>query len=191
LSINSISSLAHDEGKSFWFLGTVMTLKASAETTGGAFSLIEQTAPVGFAPPRHIYLAKDEAFYILEGEATFFAGDEVSNVQHVSAPAAGITNEYRKYLVTISGCNDCHGADLAGGSYPQPGVSMLVPNITPAGEPGSWTEAQFLAAMRTGVRPDGHPLDAELMPWTQIGKSTDDELKAIWLYIKSVPAVKK
>ena len=53
-----------------------MTLKASAETTGGAFSLIEQSAPVGFAPPRHIHHAEDEAFYILEGEVTFFAGEQ-------------------------------------------------------------------------------------------------------------------
>ena len=117
--------------------------------------------------------------------------ETVSQAQHVTAPPVGITNEYGKYLVTIGGCNDCHGPDLAGGPYPQPGVSMMVPNITPAGEPGSWTEAQFLAAMRAGIKPDGHPLDAELMPWAQIGKSTDDELKAIWLYLKSVPAVKK
>ena len=74
---------------------------------------------------------------------------------------------------------------------PDPGVSMLVPNITPGGEPGSWTEAQFFTAVRAGVKPDGQALNADLMPWPQIGKSTDDELKAIWMYMKSVPAVAK
>jgi mannose-6-phosphate isomerase-like protein (cupin superfamily) len=75
LPLNSIQSLTRREGKSFWFLGTLMTLKASAETTHGAFSLIEQIAPVGFAPPRHVHHAEDEAFYILEGEVTFFADE--------------------------------------------------------------------------------------------------------------------
>jgi quercetin dioxygenase-like cupin family protein len=81
LTNNSIQSLARVEGKSFWFLGTLMTLKASAETTNGAFSLIEQVAPVGFAPPVHIHHAEDEAFYILEGQATYFAGDAVIQAQ--------------------------------------------------------------------------------------------------------------
>jgi hypothetical protein len=32
-------------------------------------------------------------------------------------------------------------------------------------------------------------MDPGLMPWPQIGQSTDDELKAIWMYLQSVPAV--
>jgi hypothetical protein len=113
----------------------------------------------------------------------------VKHAAHVTAPTEGVTLEYGQYLVTTGGCNDCHGSNLAGGPYPQPGVSMMVPDITPGGEPGSWTEAQFITAIRTGVKPDGHPLNPELMPWKQIGLSTDDELKAIWLYLKSVPAI--
>lgn len=76
LASHSVHTLAHAEGNSYWFLGSLMTLKASAETTQGAFSLIEQVAPVGFAPPLHIHHAEDEAFYILEGEITFFVGDQ-------------------------------------------------------------------------------------------------------------------
>ncbi len=63
------------EGRSFWFLGTLMTLKATGEQTGGAFGLIEQVLPPGFAPPPHVHHAEDEAFYILEGELTFRCGD--------------------------------------------------------------------------------------------------------------------
>jgi mannose-6-phosphate isomerase-like protein (cupin superfamily) len=81
LILNSISSQSRVEGKSFWFLGTLMTIKASAENTNGAFSLIEQVAPVGFAPPMHIHHAEDEAFYILEGQATYFAGDKVIHTE--------------------------------------------------------------------------------------------------------------
>ena len=112
----------------------------------------------------------------------------VSHKSHVTAPAAGVTNEYGQYLVTISGCFDCHAANLAGGPYPQPGVSLLVPNITPGGEPGSWTEDQFFTTIRTGITPDGHQMNPEYMPWPQIRLSTNDELKAIWMYLQSVPA---
>ena len=59
-------------------------------------------------------------------------------------------------------------------------------NITPTGI-GTWTEAQFMQAMRTGVRPNGTPIDP-FMPWSYVGQLTDDELKALWTFLKSVPA---
>ena len=45
-----------------------MSLKASAEETGGAFSLLEATEPPDFGPPLHIHHNAAEAFYVLEGE---------------------------------------------------------------------------------------------------------------------------
>lgn len=70
-----------EEGKSVWFLGTLMTLKAGAEQTQGAFGLIEQVLPPGFAPPLHVHHAEDEAFYLLEGEATFTCGDRTTRAR--------------------------------------------------------------------------------------------------------------
>ena len=69
-------ALDREEGQSAWFLGTLMTLKASGEQTRGAFGLIEQVLPPGFAPPRHVHHNEDEAFYLLEGEASFTCGDQ-------------------------------------------------------------------------------------------------------------------
>lgn len=54
------------DGPHLWFLDTRMTVKAGADQTGGAFTLIEWSAPAGFGPPRHIHDREDEAFYILE-----------------------------------------------------------------------------------------------------------------------------
>lgn len=68
--------LAREEGQSVWFLGTLVTLKATHEQTGGTFSLIEQVVPPGFAPPRHVHHGEDEAFYVIDGEMTFFCGDQ-------------------------------------------------------------------------------------------------------------------
>jgi mono/diheme cytochrome c family protein len=115
----------------------------------------------------------------------------VSHNPTVPAPEKAVSPEYGQYLVTIGGCQDCHGENLGGGPYPQPGVSLLVPNITPGGEPGLWTQEQFFATIRTGVTPGGHPMNPDLMPWPQIGLSTDDELKAIWMYLQTVPAMQQ
>ena len=70
-----------EQGQSFFFLGTLMTLKASAGQTNGQFSLIEQLLPPGFATPLHTHHREDEAFYILQGRFTFFVGDAVLHVE--------------------------------------------------------------------------------------------------------------
>ena len=45
-----------------------MTVKASAEDTGGVVSVLEATEPPGFGPPVHVHHDCAEAFYVLEGE---------------------------------------------------------------------------------------------------------------------------
>ena len=51
-----------------------IVLKASAETTGGAFSLFEENEPVD--TPLHIHDNEHELFYVLEGEHVFVVGEE-------------------------------------------------------------------------------------------------------------------
>lgn len=41
--------------------------------------------------------------------------------------------------------------------------------------------------MRTGLTPDGRELDTNFMPWESFGNFHDDELKAVWLYLSSLP----
>jgi len=104
------------------------------------------------------------------------------------APQPGVTADYGKYLVNINGCHDCHGAQLAGGKPGDPS-SPLAPNLTPGGELRAWSEADFIKALRTGVTPSGTQLRENFMPWKSKGQMTDDELKAVWAYIKSLPSL--
>lgn len=69
-------ALSRDQGTAIWFLGTLMTLKATGEQTRGAFGMIEQVLPPGFSPPLHVHHSEDEAFYLLAGEASFTCGDQ-------------------------------------------------------------------------------------------------------------------
>ncbi|MGP3912526.1 cupin domain-containing protein [Nonomuraea sp. 10N515B] len=52
-----------------------MAVKTGADQTGGAFTLIEWSAPAGFGLPQHIHDREDEAFYILEGKIAIDCGD--------------------------------------------------------------------------------------------------------------------
>jgi cytochrome c553 len=65
-------------------------------------------------------------------------------------------------------------------------------NLTPDKETGigSWTEAMFIKALRTGKdMGEGRPI-LPPMPWDMIGKATDSDLKAIFAYLQSLKPVK-
>jgi mono/diheme cytochrome c family protein len=97
------------------------------------------------------------------------------------------TVAYGRYLADVSGCRGCHGLQLSGGRVAGPPGTPLAANLTPAGMIG-WTEQDFFTALREGRRPDGTMID-EFMPWRYAGRMSDDELRAIWLYLRSVPPV--
>ena len=98
-----------------------------------------------------------------------------------------MTVEYGKYLADNAGCTGCHGPGLSGGKVPgTPPDYPIAANLTPSGEVGQWTEEQFIQTLRTGKNPAGHELSSE-MPWKYYKQMSDDELKTIWLFIKSVP----
>jgi quercetin dioxygenase-like cupin family protein len=75
-------ALQEGEGEALWFLGTLATVKASSETTGGRVAVIEQLAPQGSGSPLHVHHREDEWFYVIEGTLTFWVGGEV-----IDAPA--------------------------------------------------------------------------------------------------------
>jgi mannose-6-phosphate isomerase-like protein (cupin superfamily) len=63
-------------GEQIWFTTNLMTVKATAETTGGAYGLVEALAPAGSGPPLHVHHREDESFWILDGTLTVVCGDE-------------------------------------------------------------------------------------------------------------------
>ncbi len=88
-----------------------------------------------------------------------------------------------QYLVVS--CSGCHRPDMRGGAPVAPGFPP-VPNITSGGEPGRWTEAQFLRALHTGQTPSGHQLNPDYMPWKMTAQYSDVELKSIFKYLQSL-----
>ena len=142
-----------------------------------------------------------------------------------------------EYLVTISGCHDCHTPKVQGPQgIPQPdqarllsghpanlpyptwsaedlqnrhavgmtnemmtawagpwGVSFAA-NLTPDKETGiqEWSEAMFIQALRTGKH-QGQPSGRDIlppMPWFNYKQASEEDLKAMWAYLRSLPPVK-
>jgi mannose-6-phosphate isomerase-like protein (cupin superfamily) len=59
-------------GERLRYRGMEFAILASAESTGGAFSIVEEIHPLD--TPLHIHHSHDELFYILEGEHVFTVG---------------------------------------------------------------------------------------------------------------------
>ncbi len=70
------------------------------------------------------------------------------------------------------------------------GVSYTA-NLTPdeATGIGAWEEKTFIQAMRTGKHLGGGRDILPPMPWQAIGRLSDDDLKAIFAYLKSIPPI--
>lgn len=88
-------------------------------------------------------------------------------------------------------CIGCHGANLSGGKLEGDPNMPLVANLTPhaTGLKG-WTEADFLRAFHEGKRPDGSAIK-EAMPWKAYGQMGDEDLKAVWSYLQTLPPTEK
>jgi hypothetical protein len=70
------------------------------------------------------------------------------------------------------------------------GISFAA-NLTPDNVTGcgGWTEEMFIGAMRSGKHLGaGRPI-LPPMPWQAIGQCSDDELKAMFAYLKSIKPI--
>lgn len=166
--------------KSFYYL--------SDEDLGAIIAYIKSLPPVdNKLPERRIELLGK----LMDG-AGMFPPDAVDQINHTGprpvAPEPGVTAAYGEYLSHT--CTECHGANLNGAPFGPPGEEVPTPNLTPGGELASWSEEDFFKTMRSGVTPSGHQLNVE-MPWMYFGRMSDEELRAVWLYLQSLPALEQ
>ncbi len=122
-------------------------------------------------------------------------------VPRATAPR-GPTIERGKYLATtVANCNGCHterskrtgkpiGPEFAGGleveGHGEPVQTFITPNLTPdptSGHITSWTEDQFVARFQHAV-PTASP-----MPWAQFRTMTEDDLRSLYRFLRSLPPV--
>jgi cytochrome c553 len=142
--------------------------------------------PVNRTVPATNVRALGRALY-LAGKLDLFPAELMDHRAPRGAPVpVGVTVEYGEYLATIGGCRGCHSPDLAGAEAMGPPGTPPPANLTPAGPLGQWSKDDFVRALRTGRRPDGTAISS-FMPWALAGQMTDDEMSAVWMYLRSVP----
>ena len=91
-------ALACDAGEPLRFSDAAFLLKASAETTAGAFSIVEEVDPLDTPP--HVHANEDELFVVLEGDHEFTVGESVFDAGPgavVFAPR-GIPHSHRRVV---------------------------------------------------------------------------------------------
>ncbi len=173
------------DGKSVFIMPSNDFYYLSDADLGGLIAYLKTVPPVDRETrPRNLKpMAK--ILYALGAFGNLLYAETIQHDARPASPVVGVTAEYGAYLANAHGCPSCHGPQLNGGQPSEPGA-LFAPNLTPGGELLGWTEADFIQTLRTGVTPGGHQL-TDSMPWQGLGKLTDDELKAVWLYLQSLP----
>lgn len=122
----------------------------------------------------------------LKGDLPLLPADLIDQTAaHAPPITPAVTAEYGRYLA--NSCAGCHGPTFSGGPIPGAPPDMRPPaNVTPTGI-GHYTEADFIRALRTGTRPTGTMLDTAYMPVRQTKNLSDDELKAVYAFLKTLP----
>jgi mono/diheme cytochrome c family protein len=168
------------EGRPLVFMPSEAFTRLSDADLGAIIGYLRTVPPVDREMPPARVGPVARALY-LGGNFPLLPVTIIDHTANRTVPPAGETVAYGEYLATIGGCRACHGLALAGDANPD------ATNITPA-RLGSWTEEDFFRAMRQGRRPDGSVIDPAKMPWVASGRMTDGEMRAVWLYVQSVPA---
>ena len=161
---------------------------------------------------------------------TVACGSPAPATPAATTPASNVSAERGKYIVSTSGCHDCHTPMKMGPTGPEPdmtralsghpadvkiekgpalpgewaaavnmtgtawsgpwGISFTA-NLTPDRNNGLgiWTEDMFMRAIREGKHMGTSRPILPPMPWQVYRNLTDDDLKSVFAYLKTIPAV--
>lgn len=129
--------------------------------------------------------------------------------QPVPLPAKTDVIAYGGYLANAAGCTECHtkmekgkrvGEPFAGGfEFAMPSGTVRSPNITPHAVTGigAWTKQMFVDRFKAYAPGTFKPVPVDaakgemqtVMPWTMYANMTEEDLGAIYDYLKTLPAV--
>jgi cytochrome c553 len=183
--VRAIRHGVNKNGKALMIMPSAAYAKLSDADLGAIISYIKTVPPVDRERPARKINALPRALMTL-GIFPKMAAEEIAHDSvRSTATGASATREYGRYLATVGGCTSCHGPSLSGGGGGEPGAPPAA-NLTPTAL-GKWTEADFMRALREGKRPNGSQI-SDFMPWKTFGKMTDEELKALWAFVSTVPA---
>lgn len=187
--VRVLSQGLNKEGRSLWIMPSHESARLSKQDMADLIAYCVTRPPVNSHNEMLHDIGPIGRAVIALDQATVLPAEKINHGEELTEEKlSGVSAEYGKYLSVT--CQGCHRADLQGGGPLAPGYPD-VPNITSSGDPGKWNEKQFISAIRTGQTPEGKKLRENYMPWKGMNNFSDDELKAIFLYLQSLPEKKE
>jgi len=186
--LRAITHGLRPDGTPLLFMPSTEFYYMSSEDLGRVLTYIRSVPPVDNEPsPSKLSFTGFVAMNITR-DITFLPAELIPHDQKPPpAPEPGITPEYGQYLA-IS-CMVCHGPTYSGGEIPGfPPEWPAAPNLTSGAGSRlpSWGEDGFIEIMRTG-RKHGRTINPDYMPWKSYRHMTDDELRAVFTFLMSLP----
>lgn len=179
-----IRALRHGLGKdhkTLWFMpAQEVSSPLSNRELGALIYFVKSQPPVDKSHPEKKLKPLGRILTFL-GEFPMFPAELIDHdAKPVEDVTVAVSADYGRYLATS--CSGCHGTNYKGGPAHNPG-DPPISDLTQTGKPGKWSSDGFVTTIRTGRTPEGRLL-SDTMPWKSFAKSyTDDELKAIYLFL--------
>jgi len=137
-------------GPATWAMSSLFEHLVGAEDTEGLLGVSLVTQPPGVATPLHRHTREAEAFYVLDGQVSYRAGEQ----QHELGPGW--------FIYLPRGLP--HAFRIRGAS-----PARFVALTAPGGLMGLYDEVGIPAAERRLPGADGQPLDVEIPRWLEVG----------------------
>ena len=188
---NLLQSIRHGirpDGTPLLFMPSTEFYYLSDTDLGRVISYIRSVPQVDNEMPASRLSVTGRIVMNITKEITFLPAELIPhNAPRPVAPNSGVTTEYGEYL--SYSCQVCHGPTLSGGEIPGfPPEWPSAPNLT-AGKGSrlpSWGEEGFIEIIRTGEK-HGRSINPDYMPWESYRHMSDDELRAVYMYLQSLP----
>jgi len=186
--VHSIRHGIRPDGTPLLFMPSTEFYYLNDEDLGKVIAYIHSVPPVDNAMPASALSFTGRVVMNIAKEITFLPAELIPHdAPRPPAPQPGVTPEYGEYLALS--CKVCHGLTLSGGKIPGfPPEWPPAPNLT-SGEDGSlpdWGEQGFIDLIKTGKK-HGRFLSPAYMPWQSYRHMTEDELRAVYAYLMSLP----
>jgi cytochrome c553 len=181
--VRAIRHGVHRDGTSLIIMPSYAYARLSDRDLGAMVAYLKQLAPVDNEVPELRLRPLGRALVAAGAFDEEFVARKIAADGRYDEVEPGLSLEYGEYLSTIGGCLSCHRPDLKGGPAGPPDAPPA--SDISAAALADWDSGDFFRAMREGRRPDGSEI-SEFMPWRAMGQMTDDELNAIWMYMRSV-----
>jgi len=175
------------DGTPLLFMPSTEFYYLSDKDLGRVIAYIGSVPQVGNVMPSSRLSVAGRIVMSITKEITFLPAELIPhNAPRPVAPVPGVSPEYGEYL--SYSCKVCHGQTLSGGEIPGfPPEWPSAPNLTPdkSSRLPTWGEEGFIEIIRTGQK-HGRTLNSDYMPWESYRHMTEEELRAVYIYLKSL-----